>query len=126
MMSLEATITKLELHRLVTYERKLRRVQELVDKQISDMSSQLLENKKLLSELGLIEQLEDLVELNESYTKTLELISDQRGQEDISIIRNIQKMAQDREDRSHEAFELVSNLLESVRLQKDLTSSSQQ
>jgi hypothetical protein len=118
-MSLEIIITKLELHRLMTHERKLKRVQELIDKQISELSNQLLENRKLLNELRLIEQLEDLVEYSECYTRTLELVSGQRSQEDIAIIKNIQKMAQDREDRSHEAVELVCNLLDSVRLQKE-------
>lgn len=118
---IEESIAELELNRLLACERELRRVQELVDKQINEMNTQESENKKLLAEVALIEQLENLVEYSERYTSTLELIVDQQVQGDPSIVRNILESAQDREDRSNAAAELVYNLLGDFKLQKDLT-----
>lgn len=127
-MDLQTAIAKLELTRLMAYQRKIKRAQEMVDKQIQEVNQQLNEHKKVLNQLKLVEQLEELVELSEKYRQTLERVgsSKQEAQDHEIIIRNIGEHARDREAKSHEAVELICNLLDSAKSRKNVATNGHQ
>lgn len=113
-MSLEQTIARLELNRLILNEHKCKKFIEIIKKQAKDVENELEERTKLLDEIRLVEQLNDFTQLNESYASTLESVADD-VKNDVPTIRSIQNSFEMRENRSKEAIELICYLLNCIQ-----------